>query len=100
MPVFTNGGLFIPSKNGHPPDIAPACSIELSSRVCLYVRLCELSDTFFCLTKIVWINPAQVGGGRRPGYGLQFESRNAELKKTIEELLAHNADTQKRSQTL
>lgn len=85
MPYLKNGGIFVPTER----------NFELGDEVFLLLGLLEEPQRYPVMGRVVWINPPNALGGRRPGIGIQFSgTEGAVVQKKIEAQLAGqlNAD--------
>ena len=99
MPFLRNGGLFLPSsalKQGE----QSASSYKLQDSVCLLLQLLDDSRRHLCITKVVWITPAENRGDRRKGIGLHFERSDTQIRSLIESKLIDYKIGPSQSQTL
>ena len=79
MPYLKNGGIFISTDR----------PFELGDEVFLLLSLMDEPQRYPVTGKVVWINPPNVLGGRRPGIGIQFSGlESGNIQKKIEIYLA------------
>jgi type IV pilus assembly protein PilZ len=79
MPYLKNGGIFIPTDR----------PFELGDEVFLLLSLMGEAQRYPVTGKVVWINPPNALGGRRPGIGIQFSGlEGSNIQKKIETYLA------------
>ena len=99
MPFLKNAGIFIPlapSIKQHESQDA----FRLNNSVCLLLQLPDDSHRHFCIAKIVWVTPAQLGRGKIKGIGLQFDRQAGPVKSSIESRLSAYQGGISKSQTL
>lgn len=78
MPVFENGGLFLPGYEG----------IALGQHFFLLLTLPGQADPVPALARCAWIQPRSNARRRPAGLGLSFEADSIHAKERIESLLA------------
>jgi len=100
MPFLKNGGLFLPSSLVATRAGESTAGYRFNRSVCLIVQLFDDSQQYFCVTKVVWISPAQVCNGKSRGIGLHFERSEAALIAAIESKLSGCEKSEKSTQTL
>jgi len=100
MPFLKNGGLFLPTSLIATKAGEPAEDYQINSNVCLLLQLFDDSQQYFCVTKVVWISPAQVCNGQSRGIGLHFGRSEAALNAAIKAKLKGYEKTANLTQTL
>ena len=92
IPMFTDGGIFVPSTKEH----------RLGEDV--YVLLTLPSDPmrYPLAGKVAWINPAGSSGSRTQGIGVRFpaDEKGRELKLKIEQILGATLTSDRPTQTI
>jgi type IV pilus assembly protein PilZ len=79
IPLFAEGGIFIPSTREH----------RLGDPIYALITLLDDPQRYPIAGTVAWITPARASGGRTQGVGIQFpnDPKSAELKSRIEEIL-------------
>jgi type IV pilus assembly protein PilZ len=92
IPVFTEGGLFVPSTREY----------QLGDDIYLLLSLPGDPQRYPVAGKVGWITPANTSGGRTQGVGVRFPSddKTRQLKMKIEEILGTSIQSSKPTQTL
>ncbi|MDM4765168.1 PilZ domain-containing protein [Pelomonas sp. SE-A7] len=92
MPIFTDGGLFVPSSRDY----------KLGDDVYLLLSLPDDPQRYPVAGKVAWITPSNASGGRTQGVGVKFPSdeKTRLIKLKIEELLGTAISSSKPTQTI
>jgi type IV pilus assembly protein PilZ len=92
MPVFADGGLFVPSNREY----------RLGEDVYLLLALPDDNQRYPVAGKIAWLTPANASGGRTQGIGVRFPSdeKSRLVKNKIEEILGTQISSSKPTQTI
>ncbi len=92
MPVFTDGGLFVPTNREY----------RLGEDVYLLLALPDDNQRYPVAGKIAWLTPANASGGRTQGVGVRFPSdeKSRLIKLKIEEILGTQISSSKPTQTI
>jgi type IV pilus assembly protein PilZ len=92
MPVFTEGGLFVPTTREY----------RLGEDIYLLLSLPDDPQRYPVAGKVGWITPANASGGRTQGVGVRFPSdeKTRGLKLKIEEALGTSISSAKPTQTI
>jgi len=92
MPVFTDGGLFVPTTREY----------RLGEDIYLLLSLPDDAQRYPVAGKVGWITPANASGGRTQGVGVRFPSdeKTRGLKLKIEEALGTSISSAKPTQTI
>ncbi len=92
MPVFTDGGLFVPTTREY----------RLGEDIYLLLSLPDDPQRYPVAGKVGWITPANASGGRTQGVGVRFPSdeKTRGLKLKIEEALGTSISSAKPTQTI
>jgi type IV pilus assembly protein PilZ len=92
MPVFTDGGLFVPTTREY----------KLGEDIYLLLSLPDDPQRYPVAGKVGWVTPANASGGRTQGVGVRFPSdeKTRGLKIKIEEVLGTTISSTKPTQTI
>jgi len=92
MPVFTDGGLFVPTTREY----------RLGEDIYLLLSLPDDPQRYPVAGKVGWITPANASGGRTQGVGVRFPSdeKTRGLRLKIEEALGTSISSAKPTQTI
>lgn len=92
MPVFSDGGLFVPSNREY----------RLGEDVYLLLALPDDNQRYPVAGKIAWLTPANASGGRTQGIGVRFpaDEKSRLVKNKIEEILGTQISSSKPTQTI
>ena len=92
MPVFTDGGLFVPTTRDY----------KLGDDIYLLLSLPEDPQRYPVAGKVGWVTPANASGGRTQGVGVRFPSdeKTRGLRLKIEETLGTMISSSKPTQTI
>jgi len=92
MPVFTDGGLFVPTTRDY----------RLGDDIYLLLSLPDDPQRYPVAGKIGWITPANASGGRTRGVGVRFpaDEKTRGLRIKIEEVLGTSISSAKPTQTI
>lgn len=92
MPVFADGGLFVPSNREY----------RLGEDVYLLLALPDDNQRYPVAGKIAWLTPANASGGRTQGIGVRFpgDEKSRMVKNKIEEILGTQISSSKPTQTI
>ncbi|WP_310383682.1 PilZ domain-containing protein [Roseateles sp.] len=92
MPVFADGGLFVPSNREY----------RLGEDVYLLLALPDDNQRYPVAGKIAWLTPANASGGRTQGIGVRFpaDEKSRLVKNKIEEILGTQISSSKPTQTI
>ena len=91
MPVFTDGGLFVPTTREY----------KLGDDIYLLLSLPEDPQRYPVAGKVGWVTPANASGGRTQGVGVRFpnDEKTRALRLKIEEVLGTAISSSKPTQT-
>ncbi|MFM2036941.1 MAG: hypothetical protein RL459_2206 [Pseudomonadota bacterium] len=80
IPLFTNGGLFIPTPREY----------RLGDDVYVLLSLPQDKQSYPVAGTVAWVTPARAVNGRPQGIGFRFsnDSKSLQLKSRIEDLLS------------
>ncbi|MDO5623376.1 MAG: PilZ domain-containing protein [Pseudomonadota bacterium] len=92
IPMFTDGGIFIPSAREH----------RLGDDIYVLITLPDDPQRYPVAGKVAWITPARSSGGRTQGVGIRFpkDEKSAQLKNKIEDILGAAMKSDRSTQTL
>lgn len=92
MPVFTDGGLFVPTTRDY----------KLGDDIYLLLSLPDDPQRYPVAGKVGWLTPANASGGRTQGVGVRFpnDEKTRGLKIKIEEVLGTSISSAKPTQTI
>ena len=92
IPLFAEGGIFIPSAREH----------RLGDDIYVLITLPDDSQRYPVAGKVAWITPARASGNRTQGVGVRFpaDEKTRGLKLKIEEMLGTSVSSNKPTQTL
>jgi type IV pilus assembly protein PilZ len=92
MPVFTDGGLFVPTTREY----------KLGDDIYLLLSLPDDPQRYPVAGKVGWLTPANASGGRTQGVGVRFpnDEKTRGLKLRIEEVLGTAISSAKPTQTI
>jgi len=92
MPVFTDGGLFVPTTRTY----------KLGEDIYLLLSLPDDPQRYPVAGKVGWVTPANASGGRTQGVGVRFpgDEKTRGLKLKIEEVLGTSISSAKPTQTI
>lgn len=92
IPVFTNGGLFIPTSRDY----------QLGDPVYVLISLPDDPQRYPVAGKVAWITPARAASNRTQGVGVVFpvDEKAQALKLKIEEMLADYVTSDRPTQTI
>ncbi len=92
MPVFTDGGLFVPTTREY----------KLGEDIYLLLSLPDDPQRYPVAGKVGWVTPANASGGRTQGVGVRFpgDEKTRGLKIKIEEVLGTSISSTKPTQTI
>ena len=92
MPVFTDGGLFVPTTREY----------RLGEDIYLLLSLPDDPQRYPVAGKVGWVTPANASGGRTQGVGVRFpgDEKTRGLKIKIEEVLGTTISSTKPTQTI
>ena len=92
MPVFTDGGLFVPTTRDY----------HLGDDIYLLLSLPDDPQRYPVAGKVGWITPANASGGRTRGVGVRFpvDEKTRGLRIKIEEVLGTSISSAKPTQTI
>jgi type IV pilus assembly protein PilZ len=92
IPVFTDGGIFIPSTRAY----------RLGDDVYVLLSLPEDPQRYPVAGKVAWITPAKASGGRTQGVGIRFpaDEKSRQLKARIEQILGPHLASDRPTQTI
>ena len=92
MPVFTDGGLFVPTTREY----------KLGEDIYLLLSLPDDPQRYPVAGKVGWVTPANASGGRTQGVGVRFpnDEKTRGLKIKIEEVLGTSISSAKPTQTI
>ena len=92
MPVFTDGGLFVPTTREY----------KLGEDIYLRLSLPDDPQRYPVAGKVGWVTPANASGGRTQGVGVRFpaDEKTRGLRVKIEEVLGTSISSAKPTQTI
>ena len=92
IPMFTDGGIFIPSTKEH----------RLGDDVYVLLTLPDDPQRYPVAGKVAWINPARASANRTQGIGIRFpaDEKSQQLKLKIEDILGSAIGSDKPTQTI
>ena len=92
IPMFTEGGIFIPSTKEH----------RLGDDVYVLLTLPDDPQRYPVAGKVAWINPALASANRTQGIGIRFpaDEKSQQLKLKIEDILGSAIGSDKPTQTI
>ena len=92
MPLFSDGGLFVPTTREY----------RLGEDIYLLLSLPEDPQRYPVAGKVGWVTPANASGGRTQGVGVRFptDEKTRVLKVKIEEILGTTISSSKPTQTI
>ena len=92
MPVFTDGGLFVPTTREY----------KLGDDIYLLLSLPDDPQRYPVAGKVGWLTPANASGGRTQGVGVRFpgDEKTRGLRLKIEEVLGTSISSAKPTQTI
>ena len=92
IPMFAEGGIFIPSARDH----------KLGDDVYVLITLPEDPQRYPVAGKVAWITPARATGNRTQGVGIRFpkDEKSEQLKVKIEQILGSALDSDRPTQTI
>ena len=92
MPIFSDGGLFIPTTRDY----------QLGDPVYVLISLPDDPQRYPIAGKVAWITPAGAAGNRTQGVGIQFpkDEKSHALKIKIEEILGGHLASERSTQTI
>ncbi len=92
IPMFAEGGIFIPSARDH----------KLGDDVYVLITLPEDPQRYPVAGKVAWITPERATGNRTQGVGIRFpkDEKSEQLKVKIEQILGSALDSDRPTQTI
>ena len=92
IPMFTKGGIFIPSDREY----------QLGDDIYVLITLPDDHQRYPVAGKVAWITPARASGNRTQGVGVRFPSdeKSAQLKVKIEQILGSSLGSDRPTQTI
>ena len=92
IPLFADGGIFIPSPREY----------RLGDDVYVLLSLPDDPQRYPVAGKVAWVTPAKASGARTQGVGIRFPSddKSRMLKAKIEEMLGSALGSQRPTQTI
>ena len=92
IPMFAEGGIFIPSAREH----------QLGDDVYVLITLPDDPQRYPVAGKVAWITPPNASGGRTQGVGVSFpvDEKTRVLRVRIEEILGTAIHSSKPTQTI
>jgi type IV pilus assembly protein PilZ len=92
IPIFADGGVFIPSTREH----------KLGDDIYVLITLLDDPQRYPIAGKVAWITPARASSNRTQGVGIKFpkDEKSAQLKSRIEEILGNALDSDRPTQTI
>jgi type IV pilus assembly protein PilZ len=92
IPVFADGGIFIPSSREH----------RLGDDIYVIITLLDDPQRYPVAGKVAWITPARASGNRTQGIGIKFpkDEQSVQLKARIEEILGDAMRSDRPTQTV
>lgn len=91
IPMFTEGGIFIPSTREH----------RLGDDMYVLLTLPDDPQRYPVAGKVAWITPARAIGNRTQGVGIRFpkDEKSEQLKEKIERILGSALASDRPTQT-
>ena len=92
IPMFAEGGIFIPSAREH----------RLGDDVYELITLPDDPQRYPVAGKVAWITPSRASGNRTQGVGVRFpnDEKSAQLKLKIEQILGASLGSDRATQTI
>ena len=92
IPMFAEGGIFIPSARDH----------KLGDDVYVLITLPDDPQRYPVAGKVAWVTPAKAQAGRTQGVGIRFpaDEKSRQLKLRIEEILGTQLGSDRPTQTI
>ena len=92
IPMFAEGGIFIPSARDH----------KLGDDVYVLITLPDDPQRYPVAGKVAWITPARATGNRTQGVGIRFpkDEKSEQLKVKIEQILGSALGSDRPTQTI
>ncbi|GAB3471421.1 PilZ domain-containing protein [Polaromonas eurypsychrophila] len=92
IPLFTEGGLFIPSARDY----------KLGDDIYVLLTLPDDIQRYPVAGKVAWVTPARASGNRTQGVGVRFpnDEKSRLLKIKIEEILGAHLASDRPTQTI
>jgi len=92
IPIFTGGGVFIPSTRAH----------KLGDDIYVLITLLDDTQRYPIAGKVAWITPARAASNRTQGIGIRFpmDEKSAQIKSRIEEILGNALESDRPTQTI
>ena len=92
IPMFAEGGIFIPSARDH----------KLGDDVYVLITLLDDPQRYPVAGKVAWITPARATGNRTQGVGIRFpkDEKSQQLKVKIEQILGAALGSDRPTQTI
>jgi type IV pilus assembly protein PilZ len=92
MPIFADGGLFVPTTREY----------RIGDDIYLLLSLPDDTQRYPVAGKVGWITPANASGGRTQGVGVRFptDEKTRLLRLKIEEILGTTISSAKPTQTI
>lgn len=92
IPMFTEGGIFIPSAREH----------RLGDDIYVLITLPDDPQRYPVAGKVAWITPARSSGNRTQGVGIRFpkDEKSEQLKAKIERILGSALGSDRPTQTI
>ena len=92
IPMFADGGIFIPSAREH----------RLGDDVYVLITLPDDPQRYPIAGKVAWITPARASSKRTQGVGVRFpnDDKSAQLKTKIEQILGAALGSDRPTQTI
>ena len=92
IPMFAEGGIFIPSAREH----------KLGDDVYVLITLPDDPQRYPVAGKVAWITPARATGNRTQGVGIRFpkDEKSEQLKVKIEQILGAALGSDRPTQTI
>lgn len=92
IPMFSEGGIFIPSAREH----------RLGDDIYVLITLPDDPQRYPVAGKVAWITPARSSGNRTQGVGIRFpkDEKSEQLKAKIERILGSSLGSDRPTQTI
>ncbi len=92
MPLFTTGGLFIPTTRDY----------QLGDAVYVLISLPDDPQRYPVAGKVEWVTPAKAANNRTQGVGVMFpeDEKSEALRQKIEEILGAHMASDRSTQTI
>ncbi len=90
MSFLNNGGLFVATSKEY----------QIGDEVFMLVSLLDEGEKLPIAGKVVWLTPAGAEGGKKPGIGVEFSEKHADVIRKIETYLAGSLESDRPTHTM